>query len=68
MASTFHGIEAITKEQLHEYVKKSGWPAAPVLLEEVAREAGAPESFLEAIRHLENRIYMNEKDLWQTLH
>ncbi|HZK66897.1 MAG TPA: hypothetical protein VFD42_05070 [Chloroflexota bacterium] len=68
MAGTYPGIEMITKEQLHEYVKKSGWPAAPVLLEEVARAAGAPESFLEAITHLENRIYMNEKDLWQALH
>ena len=50
MAGAYPGIETITKEKLHEYVKKSGWPAAPVLLEDVARAAGAPESLLEAFR------------------
>ncbi len=55
----------ITKEQLHQYLKKVGWPMAPIVIAQFAKENGAPPEVLQAISRTPNQIYMSEGDFWE---
>ena len=55
----------ITKDELHKYIKKVGWPTAPIVIAQIAKDHGAPEDVLKAINSVPNQIYLSENAFWE---
>ncbi|MGE5617677.1 MAG: hypothetical protein ACM3US_00290 [Sphingomonadaceae bacterium] len=64
MSTTTDG-PTITRKELHDYLRKAGWPMAPVEAIDVARAQKAPENVLSVLERIPNRLYLSEGDLWE---
>lgn len=57
-------MASVTRDELRRHLGKVGWPVSPTTLVDLARQHGAPESVIEVLNRLPNRVYMSEGDLW----
>jgi hypothetical protein len=59
--------QRFTRQDLSRYLRGCGWPCAPAIVVEIARENGAPEPLLARLATVPNRLYLSERDLAEEL-
>ena len=55
----------IDRKEFHRFMGKAAWPLAPIVVEQFAMREGAPDSVIEVIEQVPNRIYLSEGDFWE---
>ncbi|MGE5618187.1 MAG: DUF2795 domain-containing protein [Sphingomonadaceae bacterium] len=56
--------QTLTRDELRTYLRKVGWPESLPALVDWAKQQGAPQSVVEILERVPNRVYTSEGDLW----
>lgn len=57
----------VTRQDLRRFLKGCPWPCAPLMIVNIARDNGAPDSLLAQFGSVANRVYLSERDFLDEL-